>query len=317
MASDGSLRATPRRPRGVFLPPIVVPPLSPTHNLTVIFLHGRGSNALKFHSPLLSSPISSSSSSSPSSSPSSTTTDTLSSTPLTFHQALPTARFVFPTAPLSRANKYRRSIIHQWYEGSGDWEPESRGDMRPSVEHIRGILREEIEKLGGDAGRVVLAGISQGCAMALMSLLLWEGEPLGAVVVMCGFMPLASHLLSILENPKDTSDQDDMVIFEIDSDDEQEMKSPLQQVVDDLREEAELEPVQPSETRLSFLSTPVFMGHGTEDDNVEYQYGEQAYDVLEKMGVLVNFHSYEGLGHWYSPEMLGDIVEFLKEKLEL
>ncbi|KAF7558475.1 hypothetical protein G7046_g5686 [Stylonectria norvegica] len=295
-------KESPRRPPlGEFLPPIVIPPLSSVHKFTIIFLHGRGSNAKKFHAPLLSMPAPDGA---------------------TFQEALANTKFVFPTAPLMRATKYRRTIIHQWYDGTGDWEPEARGEMRPSVEYIHELLRKEIRLVGGNARRVVLAGISQGCAMSLTSLLLWEGDPLGAVVVMCGFMPLNASLMSTLEEGESQGEEDDIMfetemeddIFESDSaaDDE----TPLHRAIEELREEAEL----PSPTKKStfpFLSTPIFIGHGVKDDNVEYKHGKLAAELLQKMGATVDFHTYPELGHWYSPEMLGNIVTFLSSKVGL
>ena len=144
--NEPSSQSTRRTALGAFIPPIVIPPISAPHHFTIIFLHGRGYNAKESHGPLLSTPVTSHT---------------------TFQQALPHTRFVFPTAPLMRASKYRRSVIHQWYDGTGDWEPEARGDMRPSVEHIHDLIRAEMALLGGDARRIVLAGFSQGCAMAL------------------------------------------------------------------------------------------------------------------------------------------------------
>ncbi|KAK7414625.1 hypothetical protein QQX98_006562 [Neonectria punicea] len=295
-----------RPPLSIFPPPITAPPLSAPHTHTIIFLHGRGSNARKFHGPLLAAPAPTSASD--------------------LRAALPHARFVFPTAPLMRSTKYRRCVIHQWYEGTGDWEPESRGEMRPAVEHLRGVLRDEVARVGGEARRVVLAGISQGCAMALTSLLLWEGDALGAVVGMCGYMPLASSLMAVFEEDdgRQLDGEDDGIVFgsETDSDDifekdsAQDAKPPLERAINELREEVEVEPVQPTEP-FPFLSTPVFMGHGTEDKKVEYQHGQHAAKLLDRMGISVDFHTYPGLGHWYSPEMLGHLVEFLKRNLDM
>ncbi|KPM34743.1 hypothetical protein AK830_g11821 [Neonectria ditissima] len=290
------------RPLGAFPPPIIIPPLSPPHKHTIIFLHGRGSSAHKFHGPLLAAPA--------------------PSQPLA--AALPHARFVFPTAPLMRARKYRRCAIHQWYEGTGDWEPESRGEMRPAAEHLRAVLRAEVACLEGDARRVVLAGISQGCAMALTSLLLWEGGTLGAVVGMCGYMPLASSLMAVFDG--DSGGEDGGVVFgaEVGSgpDDDiferdpvQDARTPLERAVDELREEVEMESLQTTRP-FPFLSTPIFMGHGTADIKVEYQHGQHAAKLLDRMGMSVDFHTYPGLGHWYSPEMLGHIVEFLNRNLD-
>ncbi|KAM0341880.1 hypothetical protein ACHAPU_009816 [Fusarium lateritium] len=287
--NDEPTRASRLRP-GEFPPLLTIPPLSLPHKLTIVVLHGRGFNAEKFHSPLLESPSHNSTKS--------------------FHQSLPHARFVFPTAPLARATKYRRSLIHQWYEGTGDWEPEARGDMRPSVEHIHGILRDEIDILGGDAWRVVLMGFSQGGAMALVSWLLWEGQSLGAVVIMSGFMPLAASLMT----EKEDGNMSDDGMFE--RGDEQDTRNPLQRAIDELREEAELDPAPPTNS-FSFLRTPVFMGHGQQDKDVEHCHGQEVAEFLERAGVNVEFKSYSSLAHWYCPEELGDTVHFINQQLEL
>ncbi|KAF5024809.1 hypothetical protein F66182_3125 [Fusarium sp. NRRL 66182] len=290
MPSHNSASSSSRLQPGEFPPPLIFPPLS-SHKLTIIILHGRGFNAQKFHSPLLSSPSSERSNS--------------------FQQALPHARFVFPTAPLARASKYRRSLIHQWYEGTGDWEPGSRGDMRPSIEHLHSILLDEIETMGrGGARRVVLMGFSQGGAMALMSWLLWEGESLGGVVIMSGFMPLAEGLM----NKDKDGDMLEDVFFE--RGDDQDTTSPLQRAIAELREEAELDPVPPA-TSFPFLETPVFVGHGQKDTDVEWCHGRRAADLLEHMGVDVEFKTYPGLAHWYCPEELGDIVQFMNQRVGL
>ncbi|KAF4990144.1 hypothetical protein FGRMN_8672 [Fusarium graminum] len=287
--NDKPIRTSRLRP-GKFPPLLTIPPISLPHKLTIVILHGRGFNAEKFHSPLLESP----------------SLDPIKS----FHQSLPHARFVFPTAPLARAAKYRRSLIHQWYEGTGDWEPEARGDMRPSVEHIHKTLKDEIETLDGDAGRVVLMGFSQGGAMALVSWLLWEGQSLGAIVIMSGFMPLATSLMT----EKEDGNMADDGMFE--RDDEQDTGTPLQQAIDELREEAELDPAPPTNS-FPFLRTPVFMGHGQQDKDVEYCHGQHAAEFLERAGVDVELKSYSGLAHWYCPEELEDIAHFINQQLEL
>ncbi|KAJ4013134.1 hypothetical protein NW752_006411 [Fusarium irregulare] len=288
MEAKGNEISSSRLKPGEFPPLITTSPLSAPHKLTIIVLHGRGFNAEKFHSPLLASLSSNSS--------------------VSFQESLPNARFVFPTAPLARATKYRRSLIHQWYEGTGDWEPEARGDMRPSVEHIHKILEDEIEMLDGDAGRVVLVGFSQGGAMALVSWLLWQGQSLGAVVIMSGFMPLAETLM-VKNEDEDISDDG---MFE--RDEEEDGRTPLQKAIDELREEAELDP-EPSAKSFPFIKTPVFMGHGQKDKDVELYHGQQAANCLERMGIEVEFKTYPDMTHWYCPEELGDITKFITERV--
>ncbi|KAF5611029.1 uncharacterized protein FSUBG_2573 [Fusarium subglutinans] len=290
MSTEYATRNSPRLRPGKFPPLVTISPLVSPHKLTIIVLHGRGFNAQKFHSPLLTSP---------SPDPS-----------ISFHQSLPNARFVFPTAPLARATKYRRSLIHQWYEGTGDWEPEARGNMRPSIEYIHKLLKDEIERLSGDAGKVVLIGFSQGGAMALMSWLLWEGQSLGAVVIMSGFMPLAESLMA--DETCDEVSEDGL--FERDS--EEEAKPPLQRAIDELRGEAELDPAPPT-TSFPFLKTSVFVVHGKEDEDVEYCNGLSAAKCLERMGAKVEFKTYPALKHWYSPEELGHITQFINQQLDL
>ncbi|KAH7197824.1 Alpha/Beta hydrolase protein [Fusarium flagelliforme] len=286
MEARGDKTSVSRLKPGEFPPLITTPPLSAPHKLTIIVLHGRGFNAEKFHPPLLASLFSNSS--------------------VSFQQSLPHARFVFPTAPLARATKYRRSLIHQWYEGTGDWEPEARGDMRPSVEHIHKILKDEIEMLDGDAGRVVLMGFSQGGAMALVSWLLWQGQSLGAVVIMSGFMPLAETLM--VENEDGDTSDDGM--FET----EEDIRTPLQKAIDELREEAELDSEPPAKS-FPFIKTPVFMGHGQKDKDVEFCHGQQAANCLERMGIEVELKTYPDMAHWYCPEELGDISKFITQQV--
>ncbi|UNI18120.1 hypothetical protein JDV02_004410 [Purpureocillium takamizusanense] len=296
---DPSAPQLARRPAlGAFIPPIVVPPLDAPHHFTIIFLHGRGYNAKESLEPLLSTHV----------------TDRA-----TFQKSLPHTRFVFPTAPLMRASKYRRSVIHQWYDGTGDWEPEARGDMRPSVEHIHDLIRAEAELVDGDAGRVVLAGFSQGAAMALTCMLLWEGKPLGAAIGLCGFVPVYDSLMELLkDDAAEEASDDGYIVFEAEDDLDmagaESSRTPLQRAVAELRQEAEL-PELPSPSRCSFRETPVFLGHGRRDRNVEPRHGQEAAALLTEMGIGVAFATYDGLGHEHSPEMLGQVLLFLSQRL--
>jgi predicted esterase len=214
--------------------------------------------------------------------------------------------------------------MRQWYDGSGDWEPEARGNMRRSVEHILALVRAEVQLLGGDASKVVLAGMSQGCAMALTCFLLWEGDPLCAIVGMCGFMPITAPLTRILDEEDADIEQDaeDGFVFESDPLDEgtfekaelegPAVRSPVQQVIDALWEEVELPGAAPP-SPFSFRSTPVFLGHGVLDDQVSHLHTREAMELLERLGVAVDFRTYSELAHWYSAEMLSDIISFLAD----
>lgn len=263
--------------------PIVVAPTQP-HDFTIIFLHGRGFNASNFHKEMIHFPIASEKS--------------LSS-------LFPNAKFVFPNAPVMRAFKYRKSLMPQWYEGSGDWETESLGNMKGSIEFIHALIHSELE-LVGDAKKIVLGGFSQGCAMALMSLLLWDGPSLGAFVGLCGFMPFTSSLMDILSDDQNSEEDD---VFESTGEDSDRLEAAMRQ----LCFETEMEPNQsPSK---EFISTPVFMAHGEEDPEVEMCHPEQVVALLSKMDLDASLHKYKQLGHSLSGDMLGDMGKFITQSI--
>ncbi|WQF86156.1 Putative phospholipase/carboxylesterase/thioesterase, alpha/Beta hydrolase [Colletotrichum destructivum] len=299
----------PRLPLHAFPSPTVIPPLKQPHLHSIIFLHGRGSSARIFAPPFLS-----------------TTVRGPRSNIFTLREALPHTQFVFPTAPRSRATIYRRSIINQWYDGSGDWEEAVLGHARETIEFVHALMREEASRVG-NTDRVFLGGFSQGCAAALLCLLLWEGDALGGFLGMCGMLPMAGVIEDTLRDRHHAMDDEiedtgriepDDNIFGSSSDgspfgwnqDDSEA-NPLEEALRMLREEVGLPPhsfgsVPP------FQNTPVFLGHGIRDDKVLLRHGQQACRTLQLMGCNVQFETYCELDHWYSKEMLQDLLEFLE-----
>jgi len=81
-------------------------------------------------------------------------------------------------------------------------------------------------------------------------------------------------------------------------------------VVRVLREMLELDGNGPTRRPKSF-DTPVFLGHGMEDDKVPVTRGRGAAECLKAAGVDVHCQIYPELGHWYSPAMLTDMASFL------
>ena len=169
--------------------PLIVPPLE-THKETWIILHGRGSNAQKFGPELLA---------------------TLLPGHETLAQALPHAKFIFPTASVRRATIYKRSLTTQWFDNWSLDTPTQREELqieglRETTAFIHGILRKEIALVGPE--NVILGGLSQGCAAALITTLLWDGEPLGAVFGICGWLPYRGHMQELAETVEN-DDEDD------------------------------------------------------------------------------------------------------------
>jgi len=61
--------------------------------------------------------------------------------------------------------------------------------------------------------------------------------------------------------------------------------------------------------------TPVFMGHGEDDQVVPHQLGKMSCEILQGLGYQVRFESYPDLGHSATPEELESVERFLTEVL--
>lgn len=100
-------------------------------------------------------------------------------------------RFVFPHAPVmpvSINNGYR---MRAWYDilGFDADSPQDEAGLRRSQQLVEALLKREQER-GIAADRIVLAGFSQGCAMALLTGLR-QPQALAGIVGLSGYLPLA------------------------------------------------------------------------------------------------------------------------------
>lgn len=110
---------------------------------------------------------------------------------LALQQAGP-VRFVFPHAPVmpvSINNGYR---MRAWYDilGAELVKREDEAGLRSSLAAVQGLLAREQER-GIAPNRTVLAGFSQGCAMALLTGLRHK-ERLAGIAGLSGYLPLAA-----------------------------------------------------------------------------------------------------------------------------
>lgn len=286
-------------PRALTYPkPRVVLPLSGVHKQTFILLHGRGSSVNKFEPPLLAAPI-----------PDAQTKD--SDSPLTLTTAFPDAKFIFPTAPKGRATIYKRSVIRQWFD---DWHLDHTAEhdemqisgLTETVVFLHDLIRKEVSLVPGGANNVILGGFSQGCATSLVSMLLWDGEPLGAVVGMCGWLPYRKHLEDIVRTggvgvddgftSSPGPDFDDFDPFERSSSPEPKLEpryshpdrpNSIDSALEWLAEELQIPKKHPvSSTALQ--ETPIFLGHGTEDEKVCIGRGHECSQFLPSLGMAVS-----------------------------
>ena len=61
--------------------------------------------------------------------------------------------------------------------------------------------------------------------------------------------------------------------------------------------------------------TPIFMGHGDVDPLVQYKWGQETAQELQKLGFNVNFRTYKGLDHGADPKEIDDLEKYLEERL--
>jgi predicted esterase len=287
---------------GVFPEPVIIMPQL-EHKMSFIILHGRGSTAGVFAPPLLS---------------------TITPSGETLQTAFPHAKLIFLTASRNRATIYKRSYTHQWFDHWHMEEPTKRQDLmraglKKSCEYVHGVMKGETELVGKE--NVVLWGLNQGCATSLNAFLTWDGKGFAAVVGMCGFLPFANHIKDIAGgNNSGSGDEEEEDPF-FHSDDEEDAETfaednsvkddPSTQAVTFLKEEIQID----NKTGMVFREVPVFLGHGSEDEKVPIVNGREAKICLDLLWADVKMVEYEGLGHWYSDEMPGDIFAFLGGKL--
>lgn len=301
-------------------PPLVIPPLRhDQHTHTIILLHGRGSNSERFGRVFIES--------------------------TGIAKRLPTTKFIFPTARKRRSTVLKRIPINQWFDNYSLEDPNTRAELQldgleESSEFLRGLIDQEAGLLSNDSavsdgyGRVVIGGLSQGCAASVFCLLgefLSAGggsKPLGGFIGMSGWLPFEAEiaeLLKIEEGDQGESgseseaeeDDDDPFAHDTDCDD-----VPVHiQAVNHIRDILGMPPIQSdadseNALRASYLETPVFLGHGSADPKVSVDLGRRMAPILsDGFGMDVTWKAYEEFGHWYKvPDEIDDVVRFLKEK---
>ena len=100
-------------------------------------------------------------------------------------------RFLFPCAPHLPVTINGGYRMPAWYDilGADLVNRQDEAGLRQSLASIEALIAHEKTR-GIPASRIVLAGFSQGCAMALMTGLR-HGERLGGIAGLSGYLPLA------------------------------------------------------------------------------------------------------------------------------
>ena len=220
---------------GLVLPCVEVEPPGPAR-ATVLFLHGLGADGHDFEPvvPLLGLPPG--------------------------HGV----RFVFPHAPSRPVTVNGGMVMPAWYDIRGldlGQNPDVQG-IESSSRFIRTLLEREVER-GIPAERIVLAGFSQGGAMALQ-VGLTHSARLGGLLGLSCYVPLPDR-------------------------------------------------IRGEEARAN-RATPIFMGHGTDDDIVLVERGEASQTFLRAAGYSVEWKTYP-MGHQVDAQEIVDVGEWIGARL--
>lgn len=105
--------------------------------------------------------------------------------------AIGPVRFVFPHAPVRPVTINNGYRMRAWYDilGFGGASGEDESGLRESQVIVDGLVAQQVG-VGIPASRIVLAGFSQGCAMALMAGLRYR-QRLAGIAGLSGYLPLA------------------------------------------------------------------------------------------------------------------------------
>ena len=252
----------------------VVEPTS-VHTHTAIMLHGRGSDGPEFAEELAE-------------------TVAPGQTPLV--ERFSGWRWVFLSSQELWSTAFEETMP-AWFEAHSLTDPTTREELqmegiKQSVAYVQGIIAEEVARLGGDHGKVVMLGISQGGAIGMLTLLCQEGlgKPLGAFVGTSTWLPFAAHIsrhLGKVDGGPDSRNASDAFVQDL----------------------------VPAWDRSAAVSTPILLGHGVDDPVVEVELGRQARETLAGVGLEAEWREYSGAemdGHWFkAPEQIDDIASFL------
>ncbi|KAL6852516.1 hypothetical protein ACO1O0_007062 [Amphichorda felina] len=273
------------------LPRVTIPPAQ-AHTHTVIFLHARGDTPRTLSAVL---------------------TYTTDSRDWSLVQNYPSFRWVFPGAGVSPSaaattttntgSRPADDVLlpppqSQWFDVYDEKELADREEvqvegLRASVAALRRVVAEEAARLGGRWDRVVLAGVGQGAAAALHTLINLEVQGggdgmaggdrprprrLGAVLGFSCGMPLMGRSLA------------------------------------DTRAVLGLEKVPQDDEVIR--GTPILLEHCIDDGIVSVDSGRQLRDQLRSWSAQVTWREYASGGHWiHAPKGMDDVREFVLEAL--
>jgi len=155
--------------------------------------------------------------------------------------------------------------------------------------------------------RIILGGISQGCATAILTLLS-SGLDFGGFIGWCSWLPFQKEINCLTTGSPKTKEEVALHIRTI-------LEMPI-------CEHAEIENLGGPEESLKSLSvcptsssnkTPIFLAHSRDDETVPFTQGEGPKEAMKSLGYDVTWKEYDNGGHWIQPKHgVDDMVAFLQ-----
>jgi lysophospholipase-2 len=294
----------------------IVAPLGASHTHTVIFLHGRedfGEDLAKdffnYKAP----------------------------EGKTLADIFPSIKWIFPTAkPRYSARRdlefssssfaellKGEEIISQWFDMWDIKTPSEKQELmidglRESIDNVINIVREEAKTVPLD--RIVLGGMSQGCATAIFTLLC-SGLTLGGFIGMYSWLPFQNIISDFSSSIKNKEDMRRRIRHILEP---QQAATPGGGItgidshdIDNL--ETTLTGLSVCEGDGNSIDTPIFLSHSRDDETVPFEHGQGLRNTLCGLGAFdVTWKEYQEGGHSIHPRHgVHDIATFLHEVLKI
>lgn len=273
--------------------PTIIKPMR-RHRFTIIMCHGRGSTGEAFRDEIFES---------------------TSSKALNLRSHFASVKWVFPSAGLPFDPKESVNDEAQWFAMSSLQDPaleqiRQRYGISESIKYLHEIIDQEIDTIHGKASRVILGGISQGCAVAIHALLVSQ-HCLNSFVGFCSWLPFSETLAFAMQAslaPRTPSWTAYRKLFGIDL-------GLRESITAAHHEEVNARDSTPTQT-------PCFLSHNTDDDVVDVKLGRSLRDNLRTLGMTVTWDEHkqddEALKHWiHEPEGIDNLVKFLEKRMGL
>ncbi|KAL2062336.1 hypothetical protein VTL71DRAFT_6602 [Oculimacula yallundae] len=258
-------------------PKIILP--RGAHTQTIILLHGRDSLASTFASELLESQASDG---------------------RTLQEAFPTTRWVFPRSGLRESARFKVTMS-QWFDMWSVENPDERPelqcpDLGESAVVIMRLIRKEAKLISPE--KIILGGISQGCATAIYALL-FGGMRLGGFIGLSSWLPCESHIAAtMIENEVQGVAQYSTFYNH--------------EIIKALTGSTGPASILSKFRAVRVLKTPVFLAHSVDDEMVPITNGQKLCSALEKLEMKVTWKQYEVGGHRvHKPQGVDDIISFI------